>query len=413
MYFLQLLDIPKKLGYFTIELYGDYLSKANLKSNDEVMAWWYARPRSDRRGNLRAVARKDGKIAHLYRYYLNGEMQEAINFSHKWTLDEIKAVIAQKEAQVHSDEVAKHMGFTTAVEGETMPALSLAQLIRWHIREKTHTDKPRTLRNHEAFFKEFVDFIGGGDIMVEALQAKQMYEYYNHLRGKGNSALTATNKIKGVRSVFAHAKIKQQIPTNPFAEYQNAPVPPSKERDILTAKEMNRIGRMILRDKRKYWAQIYVAWKIMCRTGMRGADCLRLEYENIDWERKTLSFKMAKRRDLVITIPIRSDLFQLLKKLKGRSGKIFSFDGKWSEQVLTKRFGYYIRQLKGDEFVEGGSHTPRHSLNQIMLDNDVPYEYRCFFTGHAIPGEQKKYLHQKQKSHIDKLRAIIEALPLD
>lgn len=380
---------------------------------DEVMSWWNGRPRSDRRGSLRPVERKDGKIAHLYRYYLNGEMQEAINFSHEWKLEEIKAVIAQKEAKIHEDEVAKHMGFTVAGAGERMKAITLLDLITWHITEKFHTSKPRTLRNHEELFTEFMDWAGGPDILVDTLQSKQMYEYYRHLRGKGNSALTATNKIKAVRSIFAHAKIKQQIPINPFAEYKNEPVPPSKERDILTAAEMNRIGKMIIADKKKHWQKIYLAWKIMCRTGIRGADALRLEYENIDFERKTLSFKMAKRRDLVITIPIRSDLFRILEKLKGRTGKILNFEGKWSEQILTKKFGDYIRKLKGNDFVEAGSHTPRHSLNQIMLDNDVSYEYRCFFTGHAIPGEQKKYLHQKQKSHIDKLRAIIESLPLD
>ncbi len=382
------------------------------QQHDEIMSWWDSRPRRDRRGNFRAIQRKHG-IAHLYRYYLSGKIQ-SMNFSHRMTLDVVKAAIAKIEARIREEEIASKMGFTVTGIGARIKALTLMQLIKWHIREKIHVAKPRTIRNHEATFTEFMDWLGDTAILVDLLELKKMYEYHAHLRQKGNSELTTSNKIKIVRSIFSHAKIKQQIAADPFMDYRGDPVPPSRERDILTAKEMNKIADMIWNDKKRHWQKIWLAWLIACRTGMRGSDILNLLFENIDWEKKILSFKMAKRRDLVITIPIRHDLFAALEKLKGHYGKIFAFENlKWSEQILSKKFGYYIRKLKGDNFIEPGSHTPRHSLNQIMLDNDVGYEYRCFFTGHTIPGEQKKYLHQKQKSHLDKLRAIIESLPLD
>lgn len=321
-------------------------------------------------------------------------------------------MIAKIEAQIHEEEVAERMGFTTPT-GVRIKSPTLMELIEWHIRDAMLKNKPRTIKNYEAAFSDFMKFIGDTSVLADSLELKKMYEYRAHLR-KRNSELSAANTIKLVRAVFANAKRKQQLAVDPFQDYRGEKIPPSRERDILTAVEMRQIADMIWQEKKTHWQKIWLAWQIARYTGMRGSDILRLEFENINWSNRTLSFKMAKRNDLVITIPIHKSLFAILAKLKGRRGKMFIFENFiWSEQILTKRFGYYIKKLKGPDFIEPGSHTPRHSLNQIMLDNDIGFEYRCFFTGHTIPGEQKKYLHQKQKSHIEKLRAIIESLPLD
>ena len=379
---------------------------------DEIQSWWDSRPRHDRRGNLRAIQRKYG-ISHLYRYYLGSHIR-SMNFSHRMTLDVVKAAIANIESEIRKEEIAAKMGFPTASNGQYVKPMTLLELIDWHINDAITKNKPRTVKNYESAFSDFMDWFGDTSIIASSIPLKKMYEYRTYLRAKGNSELTTANRIKLVRAVFSNAKRQQQIATDPFYDYRGESIPPSKERDILTAAEMRHIADMIRNDKKRHWQKVWLAWQIARFTGMRGSDILRLDFSNIDWEKKTLSFKMAKRKDLIITIPIHRSLFAILERLKERRGKIFSFeDFKWTEQILTKRFGYYIRKLKGSEFVGAGSHTPRHSLNQIMLDNDVGFEYRCFFTGHVIPGEQKKYLHQKQKSHLEKLRSIIESLPLE
>lgn len=379
--------------------------------HDEIQSWWDSRPPRDRRGNLRAIQRKDGKVAHLYRYYLKGKIQPAINFSHKWTLKEVQAVVAKIEAKIHEEEVAERMGFAMP-GGARIKSPTLMELIEWHIRDAMLKNKPRTIKNYEAAFSDFMDFIGDTSALADLLELKKMHEYRAHLREKV-SELTASNRIKLVRAVFANAKRKQQLAVDPFRDYRGELVPPSEERDILTAREMSHIADMIKAEKKAHWARVYLAWQIARYTGMRGADILRLKFENINWEKRTLSFPMAKRRDLIITLPIRSSLFIILEKLKGKRGKIFYFENfVWTDQILSKRFRYYIRKLRG-KFKGAGSHTPRHSFNQILLDNDIAYDYRCFLLGQATPGEQAKYIHKKQQSHIEKLRAIVESLPLD
>ncbi len=381
--------------------------------HDEIMSWWNSRPRHDRRGNLRPIHCKDGKVSHLYRYYVNGKIQPAQNFSHKWTLDEVKAVIKKIEADIHKKEIANKIGLQTPNGDKKIKALTLMELIKWHLKEISTKNKDRTVKNYKSAFRDFMNWLGDTAILTDSLELKQLYDYHSHLRQK-NSELTTANSIKLIRAVFSHAKRKQQIAINPFTDYRGEPVPPSKERDILTASEMREIADMILQDRAAHWEKIWLAWQIARYTGMRGADIMRLKFENIDFDDLTISFQMAKRQDMIIVLPIRSSLMTILKQAQGKTGLMFSFHGlSYGDEILIKRFGHYIKKLKGDSFSRPGTHTPRHSFNQIMLDNDVQYEYRCFLLGQAVAGEQAKYLHKKQRSHINRLRQIVESLPLD
>lgn len=384
-----------------------------MKNHDEIMSWWDSRPRQDRRGSMHPIERKYG-IAHGYRFYLGGKVQFK-NFAYNIPLDVVKAAVAAIEGKIKEEEIAATMGFALAGDNARIKPISLLELLTWHLREIIPIDKPRTVRNHESTFTDFIVWLGDPSILVSSLELKKLYEYHSYLRQqRKNSALTAKTKIKIVKAVFSHGKKKRIIAIDPFADYVAEKIKPSKERGILTAAEMRIIADMIYTDKKRHWQKIWLGWKIACYTGIRPADELRLKFENINWEERTLSFPVAKLNDQVITIPIHHSLFEILKKLRGKKGNIFPFeDLKWSEQIFTKRFGYYIRKLKGDEFVKPGSYTPRHSFNQIMLDNDIQYEYRCYLIGHSIYGTQSKYLHKKQRSHIDRLRSIIESLPLD
>lgn len=384
--------------------------------NDEVMSWWNSRPRHDRKGNLRPVTRKDGKISYLYRHRLGGKIQPAINFGPDWTPREIKDAIKKIEGEIHAVDVAMKMGFqTTNQNGGKIKSPTLMELLVWHLREALQKgNSVRTVKNKEADFTDFMDFIGDPNTRVSDLTLKQMYDYQSHLR-KTCKPLTIKNRITLINVIFRDAKFKQRIEVNPFADFRYDPVPPSEERDILTAAEMRKIADMIWNEKRAHWQKIWLAWQIARFTGMRGADILRLRFENIDFENKTLSFRMPKRKNKLITIPIRSSLFSILEKLKGHKGLIFDFKKnlKFREQILIKHFAFYIRKLKGDGFKRPGSHPPRHSLNQIMYDNNVSLEHRCFILGQKLGGSvQATYLHQT-KQHMDAIRQVLESLPLD
>jgi integrase len=382
------------------------------KTHDEIMSWWDSRPRHDRRGSMHPITRKYG-IAHGYRFYLGGKIQFK-NFSYNMPLEVVRAAVAVIEGKIKEEEIARTMGFPTD-GGATIKPVTLIELLTWHIREIMQVDKPRTIRNHESTFSDFITWLGDANMIAGDIGLKKLYEYHSYLRQeRKNSALTAQNKIKIIKAVFSHAKRKQQIATDPFYDYRGEKITPSEERDILTAAEMRIIADMIWADKKTHWQKIYLAWQICRYTGIRGGDLLRLRFENINYENKTMSFRVAKLNDELITIPIHHSLFDILKKLREKHGPMFSFaDFKWSEQILTKRFSHYIRKLKGNNFVKPGSHTPRHSLNQIMLDSGIQYEYRCYLIGQTVAGIQARYLHKKEKSHIEKLRSTIESLPLD
>lgn len=288
------------------------------------------------------------------------------------------------------------------------------ELLVWHLREALQKgNSVRTAKNKEADFTDFMDFVGDPNTRVSELNLKQMYDYQSHLR-KTCSPLTIRNRITLINVVFSDAKFKQQIEVNPFADFRHDRVPPSEEKDVLTADEMKKIGDMILQEKKKHWRKVWLAWQIARYTGMRGADILRLRFDNIDFENKVFLFRMPKQRNNFVAIPIRSSLLAILEKLKGHRGLIFDFkDNKFSDQILTKRFGHYIEKLKGSDFKKPGSHTPRHSVNQIMYDNNVFYEHRCYILGQKVPGgAQSKYIH-KTKAHIERLHQVIESLPLD
>lgn len=392
------------------------------KDDDPLLSWFYGRSKTERRGNLQRFPRADeGIYTYSHRYRLEGEKKSQsfyLNPNHTDDLEIAKTVIRKIENEIRLAKNARLLGLKIPTSAEKKEsALTLIELLKWHLEEiLTLGRATRTARNYEEAFLKFIEWAGGENVLVRSLQLRQLYEYYSFLRKNGNSIISATTRVRLIRYVLSHAKQKQLIAQSPFADYRDETIPDSPPRDLLTPAEMKKIAEMILASQRRYRRQLWLAWQFGRFTGMRGSDILRLKCEDIDHKNRALTFYMVKRKkNPWVTIPLHWKLAKILRKLEGRTGKIFSFSGgEINERILLWNFRYFIAELKGPGFKRKGTHTLRHSFNHILEQQDVRYEYQCYLLGHILRmgGEHKKYMHPETSEMFKKLREVVDALPL-
>lgn len=392
------------------------------KAEDPLLKWFYGRDKTERRGNVQRFDRAEANIyTYSYRFRLDGQKKSKsfyLNPHHVEDLEIAQTAIRKIEAELRLIKKARLLGLKMPTPAEkSAEGLTLLALLKWHLEEILAVGRAvRTARTYEYCFKIFIEWAGGENVLVRAMQLRQIYEFYAYLRKNGNSIVSADTVVQRVRFVFAHAKRKQIIPESPFADYVREIVPESAPCGLLTIEEMRTIAQMIKSSSSRYRRSLWLAWVMACMTGMDGASVRRLRYENIDLKNRAITFKRVKRRkNPWVTIPIHWKLAKILSRHAGRTGHIFPFysDSNEDEKRLTWSFRHYIKKLKGKGFKGMGTHMLRHSFNHILEQHDVPYEYQCYLLGHVLErgGEHKKYMHPETAVIFGKLRDMVDALP--
>ena len=193
-----------------------------------------------------------------------------------------------------------------------------------------------------------------------------------------------------------------------FDEIEFIPEHKSEDkRSLLTLAEMKEISESeYVVGRPKLW----LAWQLARFAGMRGPDIIRLRREWIDLKEETIKIYMAKRKGEIIKRPLHKDLIKYLRQYfdehKTKPGeKIFE----WSVIDFNQRFNYSIKWVF-PEAKNVGSHSPRHSIS-AYLRNEAGWDrdWIGYFLGHTNKDVTGVYTHE----HLEKLRKMLNALPLD
>lgn len=363
-------------------------------SKDDSLLEWAA----SHRGSLQAIATKYG-VAYSYRYRFNKETYSKY-FPAGTPHNFIKARILEIESQMLNDK----LGISTELFAQHKTRQPISDLIDWHHEAIISEKLSRlTVVDYDFQLGKFKEWIASQNMnFTDEVTRKHLYLYRRNILDRGCSIWSAEHAISKVKAFFNRAFSQGIIEQYPFAGYKGLQKPETQPRSILSPAEMKIISAMLPENIRPIW-------DILRFTGMRLADSLRIQIENIDYGKRTIGFIMPKRKHKFVILPFHHKLVDLLYPFCGKRGPIFIFSDTYKDHTIGKLFAQRIIKLKGLEFIRPGSNTPRHSFAAFLRESNVRWEDIQFLLGHKILGVTDRYTHDS----ILRLRSIIDSLPLD
>jgi len=151
----------------------------------------------------------------------------------------------------------------------------------------------------------------------------------------------------------------------------------------------------------------YAILLLITRLGLRQSDVINLEFNDLDWEKSTISFNQKKTKEL-LTLPLLEDvgnaIIDYLKNGRPISDLPFVFMKHYHpfEQmtdiylILEKYLWFSGVGKKADR--QNGPHSLRHSLAGRLLEKDTPVEVISSILGHSSINVTNEYLKIDLKS---------------
>lgn len=190
------------------------------------------------------------------------------------------------------------------------------------------------------------------------------------------------------------ADLRKAVPTVTHVNRRNVPATWSKEE---TDRILDAIDRINPCGKRDYAVLMTIA-----KLGLRQCDIIGLKFENIEWEKCTLSITQNKtKRPLTLPLPedVGNAIIDYLKNGRPPSDEpyvfikhVYPFDQMCTVYMLMDK---YVR-LAGIKRKPGqprGPHTLRHTLAGRMLENQTPIEIISAVLGHSSVNSTLDYLN--------------------
>jgi len=288
-----------------------------------------------------------------------------------------------------------------------------------------------TLGNYKRMWNKFADWIKTHYSSVFGLQEINeniALEYSEYLWDKGLSANTYNYHIQAIKLVIKTLSRQADLVKNPFgivtrkAENKQSRKEFSED-EILKIIESFNVPDLSLMNKE----EIKVLFNLGIWTGLRLADCVKMKWGNIDFQRNLIVCKpqkTARKTNKTVTIPIHP----LLKEA-------FTLALTWQENeyVLPKTAERYTTNADGvkkdaikvfcyngfitTQEVEGvqrkrkaniyGFHSFRHSFVSFCAKAGVPLPVVQAIVGHGNPAITRHYIHIGEES----VKQAINALP--
>jgi len=273
------------------------------------------------RGKLRTKA-KGGN--YYYRLTItNGVRKE---FALK-TTDEAEAIQKAADLDAVYEAPNQEVAFAqiNAIKGFSKRAMQLTFAEGWE-KYSSHPDRatPHTVAEQLAYkstYEELAAFAAGEKVEASDIDIAFCEKYAAHLRERNLAVATHNRKLKRLRKIFDCLK-DYYDGENPFQnkllfrkerEEQNTVV-----RRLAFTREQEQQLRDVLVDphyKVMNKPEIRVIYYLGMFTGQRLKDCVLLQWQNVDMERKRIWVKQFKT-EKEVSIPMADELFAVLQEAK-------------------------------------------------------------------------------------------------
>jgi integrase len=305
--------------------------------------------------------------------------------------------------------------FVEHTTGEPIRNYTVTQWLREWLSAKKVETSASTFTKYESSINRFLSSLGSrADINLRAVLPSDIRDCRESERASGKSPTTCNDYLGTLRSAFDEARRQGLIVHNPAEAVKRLKNDSEPARQPFTVQQVQSLLRATDGD----WHGAILAGFY---TGTRLHDTANLRWENVDLDKRLLSYRASKTGKKV-QIPIHDALYAHLRKQIRGIGKapLFkSLTGK-STSFLSREFGKVmehagvhgvtarVRQGKSSRAVNTLTfHSLRHAYASMMANAGVSEEIRMKLAGHASKDVHAGYTHHEMAV----LRTAVGQLP--
>lgn len=267
-------------------------------------------------------------------------------------------------------------------------------------------NKKMAIKNHLRPFFGKIDIDKINNLNIEEFKAKKQNE------GKCNKSIN--NYLGMLRKCLNCAEEWELISKAP--KIRPLKVPPQKF-NFFTEAEYNQI----LEEAKKINQEFYEMVLFTLRTGVRVGELLVLRWEDIDFDKKTVTIQRSivngiigsPKSNKVREIPLADDIFFILKRKKATL-KNFKILTLWKIKISRFSLNRALKRVCGVfGFKVGGWHDLRHTFASKLANNGIPLQVIQTLLGHSDLKMTQRYAHLEPLTLSDAIKTLEPKKPLN
>jgi len=247
-----------------------------------------------------------------------------------------------------------------------------------------------TIDNYKYGINNLFEFVGKekiGDI-----ETNDIRKYLMKCKKDGNAQNTINTKIHMLRSFFKWLHRQEYIKTNPMYKIDK-PVAKNNSPTFLSHDEIERIREIAE-------GQNLLIFEVFYATGIRVSEFVNLNWEDIDWNDKTLT--VTGKGDKTRTVPIATKAYRLLKKERksrednGKYVLMSNYKRRMSRSSVYRRLKILGKKAEIDKQVSPV--VMRHTFATHLLEAGVPIDIVQKLLGHSNLETTQIYAETQQRN---------------
>lgn len=274
-----------------------------------------------------------------------------------------------------------------------------------------------TIKSYITDFKVFTDFLDIASIepRVDTITTQNLRKYVTYLKQhKKYANETVRRKINSLSSFFNFLLETEYIDKNPMAPIKA----PKKEQRIPVYIKENELRRLLeAPEKYARFPEHRLRDKIMIEllvfTGARRAEVLALNFDDVDFGKKTITIlkgKGNKQRIVPLIEPLATDLWEYLQTRLPLSNRAILISDTGNRMSVSNFQNLFRRYLEKSGLGNKGYtiHKCRHSFASLLYQNGVDIISIKELLGHEDLNSTKIYTH----TSVNHLRKQVEKFPI-
>jgi len=237
---------------------------------------------------------------------------------------------------------------------------------------------PRTVQTDVAKLKIFAEFLKDSKTLISSVTTQDV-EKFREYRLKKVQPGTVNISLSTLRAAFQWAEEHGYSERNPFA-IRNLKIRMDKKIPrALTPTELEAFFKAVEPRHRALFSFVLI-------TGARRSEIAKLEWKDVDFQAKTVTFRNTKgRKDRAV--PMTLELAHLLNSISRESERVFTYNPSW----FTHLFRIYRKRAGIGEHLT--LHSLRHTSATELLRSGVSIYTVQKLLGHSSISVTERYLH--------------------
>jgi len=256
---------------------------------------------------------------------------------------------------------------------------------------------PHTVKSYKSDIKDFLNFLSSRGKELKEVRYPVVREYLSSLRRKELQKSTLARRVSALRSFFRYLYFKKYLSSFVLSSLRG----PKLEKKIPSFLEEEEVEKLLesVEGKDFFHYRDKAALELLYATGMRVAELVGLNMEDIDFAGETVKVKGKGGKERII--PLGSYALKALttyielreKKIKpGVQALFLNRSGqRLSDRYLRKKLNRYLELV--DIHKASGPHSLRHSFATHLLNRGADIRSVQELLGHERLSTTQIYTH--------------------